>query len=80
MRIDVIYFRDGGRRLGTIVGNNVSGIECPRAFPWGESHSINEIAVVSSADQTTLRIEMQSGDEISARADGFDFEEGELMT
>lgn len=80
LRIDVIYFSDGVRRNGTIIGRNVSGIECPRVFPWGESHSINEFAVARSDDQATLRIEMQSGDEISARAASFDFEEGEPMT
>ena len=80
VQVDVICFRNGVRRHGRIVGRNVSSMECPRAFPWGESQTINEIEIGMTEERTNLRIEMQSGDQIVLQADGFDFEEGEAMT
>jgi len=76
VRVEVIYFKDGARRHGAILGTDVSGIGCPRAFPWGESKSINEVSTDEPDGETVLRIEMQSGDELTFKARAFALEQG----
>ncbi|MBL4687335.1 MAG: hypothetical protein JKY37_22250 [Nannocystaceae bacterium] len=77
IRVEVIHVGGGVRRGGAIVGVGVTGISCGRAFPWGESQSINDVSLGERAGTLVLRIEMQSGDEISVQAKRFSFEEGD---
>lgn len=71
VRIDVAYFKDGARCHAAVLGRDVSGVCCPRALPWGESKSINEVSVEELVGGSVLRIEMQSGDELIFRAQVF---------
>ena len=79
VRIEVIYFKDSTRRNGAIMGTDVSGLDCQRAFPWGKSKSINEACTNEQDGKTVLRIEMQSGDEITVTARKFSLEEGPVV-
>lgn len=76
-RLLVIYFDGSVRRTGIILAESVFAMACGRAFPWGESQLINEAGVEDLDGRRVLRIEMQSGDEISVQAQAFSFLTGE---
>lgn len=50
---------------------NVSNIEIPRYFEWGESNSVNEIWL---EETHTLKVEMQSGDIIVVEGEKYIWE------
>ncbi len=79
VRVSLIYFDGDRRRHGSILGTNVSDLSCPRAFPWGRSHSINTVSLDESETAARLLVEMQSGDQIVIVADAFSFEEGDVI-
>lgn len=79
VRIEVVYSKDGVRRRGAILGANVSSASLPRAFPWGESASINGVSVDGRDGETVLRIEMQSGDELTIQASTVSWERGSVI-
>lgn len=57
----------GKIKLVELLGNKLTYLVCPRANPWGESVSVNEIMVCDHNPGHTLKIEMQSGDLIEAK-------------
>lgn len=50
-----------------LLAHGLTLLKCPRAFPWGESDSVNHVRVdKAGGDSISLFIEMQSGDVIEA--------------
>ena len=78
-RVEFVYFHDGKRRRGAILCSGTTHLSCPRAFPWGRSQSINSVSVGEHDGRNTLRVEMQSGDELVVQAREFSLEEGEVV-
>lgn len=56
-------------------------LDMPRAFPWGQSVSINEVAGPTplSGGGEQLVIEMQSGDRIEVVADAIELPNGQVL-
>ena len=71
--IGVTYFEAGSLCEGTIHGEGVFHLSCPRELPWGMSESINSVSQDHDQHKSTLTIEMQSGDEISIQARSFEW-------
>jgi hypothetical protein len=70
----VIKLRVGRPQQGTVhlKGSNLSFLECPRRFPWGESISINDIrGPIHTPRGERLEIEIQSGDILVMVASSF---------
>jgi hypothetical protein len=49
-----------------IVGTGVTSVSLDREFPWGRSVSVNECLIESTDETATLKLEMQSGDNVIA--------------
>ena len=49
-----------------IVGTGVTSVSLDREFPWGRSVSVNECLIKSTDETATLKLEMQSGDNVIA--------------
>ena len=75
-RVEVVYSHDGNRRRGALLCFGTTHLSCPRSFPWGRSQSINRVSVDDHEGRVTLRVEMQSGDELVVHACGFSIDWG----
>ncbi len=56
-----LYVKKSGSSECIIV-KSMTDLQCPRAFPWGRSGSINTANVSGTSPALILNIEMQSGD------------------
>lgn len=58
-----------------IEATNISSLQCPRRFPWGESIAVKEVrAPVMTNEGSMLEIQMQSGDLLILIAECFDLD------
>jgi hypothetical protein len=53
--------------LAIVKAEGVTGLTCPRLYPWGPSSSVNEATIEEIANGKHLIVEMQSGDVLEVR-------------
>ena len=67
-----LFWLEGTVRVGLkmsdgnsyIIAKELARFDCPRAFPWGRSASVNFASLRAQTGGSTLTIEIQSGDQI----------------
>lgn len=58
-----------------IEATNLTSLQCPRRFPWGESIEVHEVhAPVETNEGFMLELQMQSGDLLILIADSFELD------
>lgn len=58
-----------------IEATNLTSLQCPRRFPWGESIEVKEVrAPVMTNEGSMLEVQMQSGDLLVLIADSFELD------